>query len=805
MEWIICDLSRSVRGLLRDRWFSLLTVAAIAMGCAAAIFAFSLSNTMVFAPLKMNSERPILAVEATTDGALESGGKVSHSDFVDIKSQQTVFSVLGAGYTDTATVTLDSTAERFRAAIITPEMFDITGVSPQAGRPIATTDTKQGAIDVAVISHNLAIAVFGSAEQAIGEPLYINGKRHDVIGVMPAAFAFPVDHQIWLPLRESYQEYERDSATRLMVFGVLKNGVSMEEAGAELKNIAERLRLNYPETNRNAGFAALPFKQWLIGDAVAAFYMLLTAAAIVLLLACINVSSMLSARANKRIKETSIQAALGAPRYRIMARTMLESAVVCAIGALVGIVLAALALDGMQSAINLIKPTPFWWLLGLDVTTAGVTILLVVLASLIAGIWPAIQSSEANFNQVLRDGTSNALGKKSARFNQVILLAELSLSFVVLIYSGLRLSSMLFIMGADYGVTTDNILTGKVILTEQVSEGPARANYLERLERELTSLPDVDAVAMTTTLPAEYPRKYPYQIAGDERAHIDDYNVTNPIYVSTNFFEIFDVSIVQGRGLDSRDDTDGIQNVVVSELFSEMNWPGKETVVGERFRIYDGSRPGPWLTVVGVVPHIVHGQVQSNAYYRTSIYRPISAAPASNVSLALSSSNLDLTLRESIREKAFEVSKYVPVVDIKSMNEIIADNSSGAVLVTTLFGVLAVASLVLSATCVFGVIAYLVTQHRQDIAVRRALGADESAIYRLYLKKGVVHFCIAAAIGAPLAYVAITTINLTNISNTVPLVFGGTFALLFSVLTVATVVPVSGVLRRQPYDVLRTD
>lgn len=802
MNWLFKDIAIASRILKNDSLFSLLSILVIAVGSGLAIFAFSLSNTIVFKPLAMNDQQAIYLVEASVKGEAELGGKVQYADYHDLAAQSSTLNNIGAYYLESAVVGMEQSSERFSAAIVTEQVFAMTGALPLAGRLFNSQDRVIGSAKTVILGEKIAQQVFRDSTAAVGKNIRINGEPHQVVGVMAQDFEFPVRQHLWLPMREAYHEQNRASGQRVAVIAQFNADQSTQSVSAELDSLAARYAQAYPQSNAGRGFYLAEFKAGIIGESgVSVLTMIMTAAFVVLLLSCVNVASLLSVRANQRIKQTSVQIAMGAPRYRIITQIISEAFVICTLGALLGLTISLLGLQATQEALNSRDDIPFWWQLGLDIDTLLMTFMVILVASLLSSIWPSIQSSEGNFNHVLRDGTRGALGKSAARFSYFVVFIELTLSFVILVYSGLQLAQMDFINSTDYGTRTVGITVGEISFEQRSIDNYGSPNqFYNEIQTRLGQINGVESVALTTSLPGNYPRKYHYQAFGQDRANIKDYPYVNPIYVSDNYLDTFEIKLVAGRMLDSRDWVDGVNNVIIEDKFAEQSWPG-ELALGKRFRIYDGETPGEWMTVVGVVSHVIYGQVQSNAYYRYSFYAPLVKSDRKHFGIGLKTLGQALP-HQLIREAMYKVDQQVPVYRIKSMDNVIKGNAGGVKLLSVLFTLIAIASLILSASCIFAVIAYLVTQRQHEIAVRQALGADDGVIHRLYIKNSLIQYLVASICGLALAYVVSQTVDTTDFATMVPVVFVSVAVLMLLLVLAATAIPVFRTLRKEPYEVL---
>ncbi len=804
MSWLIKDFLLALRGLINTPQFTIMNLILVIVGSAGIIFTLSLSNQILFSPLTMNDQSEIYLVEASIKGEAEQGGKVQFADYYELKQHTKKLANVGAYYISSSSIEVDNRLEQLSSAHITPEMFTVTGQLPIYGRAFTKNDLQLQAERVVLLSEQVARLITPDSANIIGQTLRVDGENYRVIGIMPSNFKFPLKQQVWFPLREQYQEFDRSSGQRVAVFAQAAQSVSIEAMQVELSDFSSYLALKHPNTNRDQGLGVTPYKIGTMGEQIATLVkILLSAAAIVLFLACSNVTALLSVKASKDVKSTAVRMALGAPKYRIFSRFIIESFTISIIGCFFGLILCLFGLKFVQESFNNFGTLPFWWELELDASLLLITFIIVLLSTLLSGLWPALQSLEGNFNKVLRDGTRGAMGRAASYFNHTVIFFEIALAITILIYTTLKVASLDEIVKSDYGVKTDSRLVATLSLSTQVAASDnSRRSYFSELSTALLALPEVEQVTFTSIAPGIYPRKIHYQVEGVVLGEVNAYPYVNSIFVKDNYLKVTEIELSAGRMLDSRDDVAGVNNVVIDEKFAAENWPG-ESALNKRFRLYQGDKPGSWLNVIGITNHVVYGQIQSNALYRSTVYLPLSQFEGTQLNLIAKVSNQNNDLINWIRQQGFKVDPLTPIYEMKSMNQLIEDNSYGPKFVTTLLVIFSIAALLLSSIGVFGVIMYQISNRSNDIAVRRAIGATNARIYKRYLKLSTVLFAFAAVFGVTLAYLGSFTIDTNGFSHLVPFFFTIVVCLMFVIVIIATLIPLKRGMRQELASVLR--
>ncbi|OSN06232.1 hypothetical protein AU512_15235 [Lonsdalea iberica] len=361
---MIFDLRYACRLLLKRPGFSVFTMLIMAIGLGMCIYMYSVINGLVLKPLPFHDAERMVVISPSINGVRLGDSPISYMDFMDLKAKSQRLEQLGYYYGDVANISLDGQASRYIAIRSEPDLFSFTDVQPELGRIYNEQDTGEGANPVAVISHEMWQNYFGGRQDILNQSFIVNGISTRIIGVMPEGFAFPMNNQIWQPSTLNPQRITVENAPSIQTFGKIKPGFSAEDVDAELKNIMDARAQQFPEINRGRSAFVITFMDSFMGeDSKPIFLIMLLAVGLVLLLACCNVGNMLLVRAIERSKETAIRIAHGAPPLRVVLQMMWESAIICCMGGVIGLLLAGWGLSLTNKLIVRVVPDqpPFWW------------------------------------------------------------------------------------------------------------------------------------------------------------------------------------------------------------------------------------------------------------------------------------------------------------------------------------------------------------------------------------------------------------------------------------------------------------
>ena len=496
------------------------------------------------------------------------------------------------------------------------------------------------------------------------------------------------------------------------------------------------------------------FKNTFLGEGIDKIFMIMQLAVLfVLALACINVGNLLLARGNERGKETAVRIALGAPKARLVMQMMWESVIVSFLGGAIAVLLAAWGLEitfGILSALIDMEP-PFWWRATMDAPVLGIAFVVTLATAVVTGIVPAWKMSSGDFNAVLRDGTRGAQGKRAGHVGRILVISEVGLSTALLILAGVLSVMIAQAIRADYGAPIDGVLTAQVALPE----GPhpdeeKRLRYYEQLSSELSRIPGVNAAGIASTLPGTGFGSYPFEVEGYEIVD-NKYPRAGFSSVGLDFFRAFDIRVLEGRAFDARDTADGMNTAVISDSLAERYWPDGDAV-GGRLRWFDESEILGWVTVVGVIPHIVHGQPFGDTRAMPTIYVPLTQYASEDMSLFVTTDADPDSLRQPMVDAAARVDAEIPIYSMRSLRDQLTMNTAGIVFIKDLFVIFSLCALLLASSGIYGVMANSIIQRTQEIGMRRALGSTDERVMTLLMRQSWFQLGVGVIPGALLGH-----------------------------------------------------
>ena len=802
MDSLLQDLRYAVRSLLRRPGFAAVVVLTLALGIGANTAIFSVVNAVLLRPLPYADPERLVMVW----GRYADFGRTSTSlpDFVDWKAGATSFAQMAARHNAVFNLTGDGEPEQLTADRVTANFFPTLGVRPQLGRAFLPEEEKVGGDDdVVVLSHGLWQRRFGGDPRIVGREVTLSGRPFTVIGVAPRDFRFLRDVDLWAPARMDTVGQRR--AEYLTVFGRLKPGVTVQQAGAELAGVLKRLAEQYPETNATLQSEVVAMKDDLVGDVRPALLVFSGAVGLVLLIACANVANLLLARAAAREREVAVRVALGAGSGRLVRQLLTESVVLSVIGGAAGLVLASLAVSALRASGTEILPR-----LGevrVDVAVALFALLLAVVTGLLFGLAPALRVGGGGggaLHAALREGARGAAGGAVTRLRNALVLGEVAVAVVLLVGAGLLIRSFDKLNRVDPGFNPRGVLTYGVILPRarygNLEEVPA---VYERLLERTRQIPGVRHAAVSTTLPMEGTGYWSFAIEGRQSVTGGPGQDLQPFDVSPDYFRTLGVPLRSGRLIEPSDAPGAPRVAVVNEELVKRYFGGKDPV-GARLTYGDPTDTAAvWWTVVGVVGTVAQEGLKAKPY--AQMYRPIAQAPARGLWVSMRTAGDPLAAATAARAALKAVDAELPLNDMQTMEQRVADSLAQPRVSVTLLTVFAAVALALAAVGIYGVVSYAVTQRTREIGIRMALGAKQGDVLRLVVRQGMLPAVAGVALGLAGALAATRAMAslLYGVGAADPLTFAVVALFLATVALVATYVPARRATRVAPTEALR--
>jgi len=805
MKWFF-DIKYAYRMLLKNPGFTSLTVSVMAAGLGLCVFMLAFISSILTRPLPFEQGEQMHMIELEYDGIHYNGGSIMYPDYLTIKEESNSYSDIGAYYTATANLSNGDRAQRYSSVVTEVNMFSFTSTSPILGRDFTKNDAMSGAEPVTVIGYDIWQNYFNGDQSIVGQSVKINGVDTLIVGVMPQGYLFPMSAQLWQPLTEDTTRVKRSEAAHMAIYVKKKPEISIEQANQEVKGIMSKIAQQYPETNSKSSAYVTTFQKWMMGDGTDMIIgLMLTAVSFVLVLACVNVGNLLFARANERAKETAIRVALGAPRARLIMQMMWESVFICSLGGLFGLFLAAWSLELLETILPQMLPisVPFWWVFSLDSELIIQSIIIILITALVTGILPAWKMSSSDFNAVLRDGTRGAMGKKAGRVNRILVIVEVALSCILLSLSGVLFVVLQEINNSDFGANTDNKLTARIGLPKvNYQEDNKRIEYFQRLITKLSTIPGVNKAGAVSGLPGNGNGYRAFQPEGYE-VNENQYPRTGQGVTYIGSMQAMEMKLLEGRYFDSRDRADSLPVAVITESMAKKYWP-TGSALGKRFKYVDGEDQ-PWLTVVGVINHVIQGQPFSNMKYRTTAYLPYTQQSRRFMSVFVDTQGNPEQYHEALISAVASIDPEVPAYSISTLTERLKRSTGGMNFVRDLFAVFAVCALLLASSGIYGVLANSTSRRTQEIGIRRAIGASDEKVLSMLMKQGWFQLVIGLVFGLPIGYLASQGVvqMLGPDTNNYTIVFAIIPVIISLVVTIATFIPAKRAIKMEPCSALR--
>jgi putative ABC transport system permease protein len=798
------DLRFAARLLLKDRWFTLPAVIALALGIGMNGTMFTIVNAMIRG-LPIDRPERILSIHARDGAGRWRGFGVSYRDFLDFQAATRTFSGLAAFSQSTMTVGDEGrAAERTSAAYVSANAFQLLGDKPTIGRDFVPDDDQPGAPAVVILGSRMWAGRYNADPTIVGRSVRVNGVPSTVIGVMPDGFRFPVVSDVWQPLARlpGLANQTRDTR-RLQVFGRLADRSTPAQARAEVESIAARLSREYPGTNQNTGAATAPFPPHFAPDLI--LIALMTAVGFVLLVAGINVANLLLARSVGRSRELLVRVSLGATRWRIVRQLLVEGGLLALAAGTMGFGFAVAGVWLFASAVTGITfPYYIQWTIDGRV---GLFVAAVCLGTaFLVGLLPSVQVSKLAANRSLKEGERTATsGVARRRLTTALLTVELALTLVLLAGAGLMMRSFLAVYRADSVVDATHVMTMPLSLPDEKYHTPElRTAAYQRLEERIDGIPGASSTAFANVVPfAGGPSR---QISVDGRRPLpgESQPLVSYVTIRGRYFEALGLRLLRGRTFIDRDAMPGPEGAIVNQRLATMFFPGEDPI-GRRIclTVPDAATtmPPACATIVGLSPTVRQQYFQE---IDPVVYVPDRAA-ASELMLIVRSNSTPDAMPPLIRAEVFALDADISLSAIMPLDRAMTQSSWGHRVFGGMLTVFAFAGLLLAAVGLYAVTAFSVAQRTQEIGVRMALGARSGAVVWLFVKRASlpVGFGIGVGLAGALALGKLLQRFLIQTSPADPTILVGIAMLLAAVSFAAAFIPARRATRFDPLAALR--
>ena len=756
MRQLFSDLGSGVRMLVKYPTLSLVAILTLGLGIGLSTTVFCVVNGGMFKGLPLPNGDRIVSVYSSNVSQGQPRLPLAVQDLAVHLSRQTSFEHIGAFGSGAFNLSMeDGRPERFAGGQLTVEAFRALGVQPVLGRGFRDGGDAPGAEAVVLLGDQLWRDRYAASPGIVGKTIKANGVQRTVIGVMPPKFAFPILESLWVPLTVDPLATKRGEGPRYPVVALLKAGVSVAEASTQVAAVSAQLEREFPATNRGIGAGVMPYAKTILGPEIYALLLTMLGAGFgVLLIACVNVSNLLVARASLRRREVAVRMALGAARSRIIRQHLTEVLVLASAGGLIGILLSMLGMRWFTQAMT-VNPPPFWIMFELDYRIMLFVASLIVLSSLFAGGLPALQAARVSAGAVLKDDSRSSTSGRLGRFSSGLVIAELAVSCGLLIAAGLMIKSVAQLKTLPMPFAVENILTARVDLPGgSYPDSPASIRFFEQLLPRLQAVPGVEAATLSDGLPAAGNGSITVQIEGKAYPQASDYPLAREGIVTPGYFETFQTKLSSGREFTTSDTTAGQAVAIVNDSFAHTHFPGVDPVGRQMKRIRPNANE-PWLTIVGVVPDLLMEGIGNNNASPVGYYIPIAQSDVANgVRIAVRTHGDAAAVAPLVRSAVAGLDSDLAIYEISSLRRVIDRQTWFYTTFGTFFMAFGICALFLAAAGLYGVMSFAVTQRTREMGVRSALGAQGTQLIALVMRRSVIQLAIGLVIGLGMALLA---------------------------------------------------
>jgi len=805
MDTLARDLRYSLRMLAKAPGFAALAIATLALGIGANTAIFTVANSVLLRSLPYKDPGQLVRISTHRDGSC----CVSLPYFTALSATNRSFSGVTAYQFDAVNLAVPDGAEQTDAERVTGNFFDVLGARLLAGRTFTPEEDQPGGNQVVLIGYELATRLFSGAQNAVGQHLALDSKDYTIIGVVPPKFGVQLlgrQPEIWMP---RIIEFSLTTPARVNLGGMyyeaigrLRPGVTSAQALAETEVIFQQYKHDKPgnfDATSDVAMTVSNLQSNLVANVRPTLLILSAAVGFVLLIACANVANLLLFRALSRRKEFAVRSALGAPRSTLVRQLLTESVLMAVMSGALGIFLGYLGTRFLsaftQTNLPQVADIP------MDLRVLSFTVAISVLSGILFGLTPSLQLSRPNLGFTLSDeGRSSTGSRQRNRIRSILVAAQVALSMVLLIGSGLLIRSFMRLRMVDPGFGGKNTLTAKTFLPPAIYPQPADrvAFYRSALQR-LQSIPGVQAAAISTALPVLPTHGAPARFEGEPEVDLGRRTVVFIESISPDYPKAMGMPLVAGRAFNDLDDAQSTPVVMVNQATARRFWPNQDPL-GKL--VWIGRFPP--CQVVGVLADIKNDSLASPTQPEVFFPYPQLASPMLYVSIR---SSLDPhSLVSALRAQIVAVNRGQPISDVQTMEERLELASAQTRSMMLLIGVFSATALILALVGIYGVIAYSVAQRTQELGIRIALGASSADIFRLVIGNGL-RLAVAGTVIGLLASFALTRLMaslLFQTSATDPITFVGS-ALVFAVVAaLASYLPARRAMRINPTDALRS-
>jgi putative ABC transport system permease protein len=749
MSALLRDLRFALRTLIKTPGFTLAAIFTLALGIGANTGIFTVTNALLLRPFPYREPDQLVSIEAQDK---TKNGPSTLLRYEQLRDHNESFESVAAWTTDNLNLTGHGDAVQLQIGRVSPNFFPMLGVQPQLGRFFTDEEGRPEGQHVVLLSDAMWRSRFGGARDIVGQTINLDNTPHTIVGVLPAKveypFVGPVD--LWTP---RYFEFSlltpqqlRGGVGYLGYVARLRPGVTLQRADADLAVLNQQYREQYPaapDAHPDMVMIAEPLRDLVVADLRGRVLLLSGAVALVLLIACANVASLLLSRSLARRREIAVRTALGASRSVVVRQLLTESVLLALIAGVLGVGLSWLATRALLTwgADQLPPGVP----IGLDLRVLLFTLIISLLTGIIFGMFPAFQLSRVDLNRTLRDeGRSASAGHSRLRLNSLLVVGQVALSLLLLIGAGLLLRSFGRLLQVDPGFDARNVLTMGVSLPSvKYSKPQQQIDFFDEVLRRVSALPGVRNAAMSAAPPLSFIRLTPVLAEGQPDVPLGQRPFVDIEAISPQWFQTMRVPLRGGREFTAADNATSPKVVIVNETFARRFWPNNgDNPVGKHVVV--GRWPQP-AEVVGIAADVRNkGLAQPT---QAQLYLAFPQIPWGNMHLLVRTAVSPASMSQAVRAQISAVDPDQPVNNVQTVDELVDSSRSEPRFTMMLLGGFSVLALALAVIGIYGVLAYSVAQRRQELGIRLALGAERSDLLLMVVRQGFIVVIAGVVIG----------------------------------------------------------
>ncbi len=811
------DIRFGLRMLWKSPGFTAIAVLTLALGIGGNTAIYSIVNGVLLNPLPFPQPDRLVALHESKPNF--ANGSISYTNFLDWRKDNRSFSSMALARRWAFSLTGRGDAEQVNGDFVSAGYFALLGVHPLLGREFTQAEDEAGAEPVALISEGLWRRKFNADPNVLCQVLTLDGRDFTIIGVLPASLHLRIpgfsEQDVYAPIRQWTNPLlmNRGAGLGFHAIARLKPGVTVEQARADMDNVTRNLATAFPDADRGIGASVIPLKEQIVGGARPFLLVLLAAVGFVLLIACVNVASLLLARSVGRTREFAVRTALGASRRRVIRQLLTESLLLAILAGGVGLLLAVW---GTHAALRLLPAAlPRAEEVGLDLRVLAFTMALSLLTGTLFGLAPALRTSQADPHTALKEGGRGASGPHHRALGTFV-MAEMAIALLLLTGAGLMIRSLVRLWNVDPGFNPRNVLTfGLSMPPSMVRASPDKIRAAVReVDDRLASVPGVKAVSQTWgALPMSSDDEQLFWLDSQPRpANEHDMSWAIDYIVEPDYLKVMEIPLKRGRFFTPQDSEHAPRVAVIDEVFARKYFPGADPI-GKRI---DLNTSGTRLEIVGVVAHVKQWglDLDDTNSLRAQLYLSCLQMPDDFIAMTPSASGMVVRYEGSLTavfSAIRRVNKQMSIEQViygdQTMESVISDTMASRRFAMILLAAFAALALVLACVGIYGVMAYLVSQRTQEMGIRMALGAQRRDVLTLVLWQGARLTLIGAGIGigTALALTRLMRTLLFDVSPTDPAILTSVSILLVLVALAACFIPARRAASIDPMQTLRTE